>query len=109
MTNLSKKKLIIASIALVVLYVWILGVIGMYGAFITPYIRFISIIVLKYGGALAGLLICAMLPFKIQAANLRNAQKLEEYKAKLALEAKIAKEKQQAAIIKKLEETQYYE
>lgn len=109
MTNLSKKKLIIESIALVILYAWILGVAGLYGAFITPYIRAISLIVLKYGGVLLGLLICAILPFRIQAANIRNAQKLEEYKAKLALEKKIAKEKQQAAIIKKLEETQYYE
>jgi len=109
MTNLSKKQLIAISIVLVVLYAWVLGLLGMYGVFLTPYIRSISLLILKYGGAFIGFLVCAILPFRIQAANIKNAQRLEEYKAKVALEQKIAMEKQQAALIKKMEATQYYE
>lgn len=109
MTKLSKKQLIAISVISAIVYIWILGIFGMYGVAITPYIRSISLLILKYGGAFIGLLICIILPFKIQAASIRNLQRLEEFKSKILLEQQIAKEKQQAAIIKKLEETQYYE
>lgn len=109
MMKQSNKKLFAISIISIIIYAWILGVFGLYGAAITPFIRLISIYILKYGLITLGFVVFAILPFRIEAAKLRNIENAKTYQAQLELAKKRAEEAKLQRIAKKLEETQNYE
>lgn len=106
--KLFKNKNFIISAIGIVLYAWLLGVIGIYGEAAAQFTRTASLFVLKYGAIAFGAVLIIVLPMRINAAlerNARIAQEQAEAAQKEALVRKQLEEEQlKLALAKKYEE-----
>lgn len=108
MMKLFKNKNFIISAIGIVIYAWLLGVIGIYGETAAQFTRTASLYILKYGSIAFGAILIIILPMRITAALERNKRIEQERIAAAQQEAQIKKqleeEKIKLALAKKYEE-----
>lgn len=106
--KLFKNKNFIISAIGIVLYAWLLGVIGIYGETAAQFTRTASLFVLKYGSIAFGAVLIVVLPIRINSALDRN-RRLEQERIEAAeREAQVRKqledEQKKLILAKKYEE-----
>ncbi len=91
-----------------ILYAWLLGVIGIYGDAAATFMRTASLYILKYGSIILGAVLIIVLPMRINFALERNKRLRDEAIATARAQAELAKklreDRQKELIAKKYEE-----
>lgn len=94
------KQTIVYTIILVILYAWILGLIGIYGDVFAMHARNISLTVLKYGLIAFGFVVVAVLPYNVSKAISTNKEREEAFNVKKQLDESMSKQQKLNEYIK---------
>ena len=106
--KLFKNKNFIISAIGIVLYAWLLGVIGIYGDAAAQFTRTASLFALKYGSIAFGAVLIIVLPIRINSALERNRrleqERIEAVEREAQLRKQLADEQKTLLLAKKYEE-----